>query len=191
MRLLTIMIYLGMLFFVKAFASDSEASKDCPLTYNGITQRIQTILASHQPSFSSSQVQKKDKGYIVFLLKNEFKAEKGNPGYSPRYYEIIVELFLLNETEYLRLLWWETEDSTTRLLIMSARRGIWMRNDALLRSMSRRLLHIVSVFNQTKPTSVLRKCSSCRIILWNCDTSYAPSSPIARGTRAYKTFVEK
>ena len=119
MRLLTIMIYLGMLFFVKAFASDSEASEDCPLTYNGITQRIQTILASHQPSFSSSQVQKKDKGYIAFLLKNEFKAEKGNPGYSPRYYEIIVELFLLNETEYLRLLWWETEDSTTRLLIMS------------------------------------------------------------------------
>ena len=77
------------------------------------------IFANYEPSFSLTETKKEDKEYKVFLLKQEFKAEKGNQVYSPRYYEIMVELFLLGETEYLTLIWWETEDSLSRLLIMS------------------------------------------------------------------------
>ena len=123
MRLLPLMIFSCMLFSNATMASDSVGTKckqvSFPLTYNDVVYQMLKIFANYEPSFSLTDTKKEDKEYKVFLLKQEFKAEKGNQVYSPRYYEIMVELFLLGETEYLTLIWWETEDSISRLLIMS------------------------------------------------------------------------
>lgn len=123
MRLLPLMIFSCMLFSNATMASDSVGTKckqaSFPLTYNDVVHQMLKIFANYEPSFSLTETKKEDKEYKVFLLKKEFKAEKGNQVYSPRYYEIMVELFLLGETEYLTLIWWETEDSFSRLLIMS------------------------------------------------------------------------
>ena len=123
MRLLPLMIFPCMLFSNATMASDSVETKckqvSFPLTYNDVVYQMLKIFANYEPSFSLTETKEEDKEYQVFLLKQEFKAEKGNQVYSSRYYEIMVELFLLGETEYLTLIWWETEDSISRLLIMS------------------------------------------------------------------------
>ena len=131
-------------------------------------------------------VKKYDKEYKVFLLKQEFKAEKGNQVYSPRYYEIMVELFLLGETEYLTLIWWETEDSLSRLLIMS----LFMCQDGDLNTERRIASFNIPPFalycNRFKSDEANRRIQEIQLVQDNISNLRSQLRPVIKNCSSYK-----
>jgi len=119
MRFLAVIFLFGALAAAETMpAVDNFESQEAPLTYNEVVQRVTEILENHESSFFSETIQG-DRDYATFLLKEALASENGSRSHSPQYYARIVELFFQKDSDYLTLLWWKTEDSTTRLLIMS------------------------------------------------------------------------
>ena len=98
----------------------------------------------------------------------------------------MVELFLLGETEYLTLIWWETEDSISRLLIMS----LFMCQDGDLNTGRRIASFYIPPFalycNRFKSDEANRRIQEIQLLQDNISNLRFQLRPVIKNCSSYK-----